>query len=442
VVQMLTEFGIGTAVVTRPELTDEDVAELNSVSVLLGATGAVVTCALAPLAGLIFHQSVVVGVVLVMSLTLVVSSFRSVPWALLQRELRFKRLAVYQAVQNVALAGLSVALAAAGFRYWTLVIAAVLSAFGSTAVTLLLHRVPFAAPDWRRLRGALTFSRDVVVTRLAWYAYTNVDFAVASRMLGATAAGYYGLAWTVAHLVVDKVAQVVYQVTPAALARVQGSPEMLRRYFLQITAAMTTAFWPLTIGLAVVARDFVPVVLGARWAPSLFPLTLLSAYSSVWIVLGLAGQVLLVVDEVAFGRRNNLQQLALLTVAFVIGAHWGVNGIALGWVLGHPVLAVARVRRVLVRLEISTLDFLRHALLPAAAGCAGMALAVCLARATVLAPLPPLWRLVASVLLGAATYLGIQATLFRARLVAALAAVRTIRRSRPSVPDLQLESAA
>jgi teichuronic acid exporter len=428
VVQMLTEFGIGTAVVTRRTLTPRDFAELNTVSVALGAAGAVATCLLAPVAGLVFRQPRVVPVVATLSLTLAVGSFRSVPWALMQRDLRFRRLAVYDTAQMLTLAALSVALATLGFGYWTLVLAAAASTLLSTAVTVAHHPVPFARPDLARLRSVLVYSRDVVLARLSWYAYMNVDFVVAGRLLGTTIAGYYGLAWTLAHLIVDKVAQLVFQVTPGVLSRVQESPGLLRRYFTRITAAMTLVFWPLTIGLALVAEDFVPAVLGPRWEPIVFPLRVLSVYSSVWILLGLVGQLLLIVGEEAFARRNNLQQLTVMTAAFIAGANWGLDGIALAWLVMHPPFAIVRVHRLLRRLELPYGRFANEALLPAFVGCAGMALAVLAVHGAMPRGAAPAWRLAAAVSAGSLTYVVLQVTIFRRRQADALDALRGLRR--------------
>lgn len=430
-IQMLTEFGLGLAVVARRDLTDHDIAGLNTISFGLGIVGALLMVVLAPLAGLFFQRPQLNAVVVALSSSLILGSLRTVPWALMQRDLRFKRLAIYDAGRSVLLAGMSVVFALLGLGYWTLVIAAIVSAALSTAVTFWLHPVPFVRPDFVRLRGALTFSTDVVLNRLAWFGYLNADFAVASRMLGATAAGYYGLAWTLAHLVVEKVAQLVLQVTPGVLARVQDNSAQLRRYCSLITGAMALILWPATIGLALVARDFVPVVLGDRWQPIVFPLTLLSAYSSVWVLLGLVGQVLLVVGEEKFARRNNMQQFVAMSIAFVIAARWGVNGIAMAWLLVHPYFAAVRVVRLMRRIEQPMIEWITQSLMPAIIGCVIMAVIFLIVRVTMLEDLPPVWRLAAETLCGVLTYAGVQGFFFRERVQSTLRALRDLR-DRPS----------
>ena len=53
------------------------------------------------------------------------------------------------------------------------------------------------------------------MARLSWTLYSDADFLVAGRVLGASALGAYTFAWNLATLPVEKVTALVGQVTPA-----------------------------------------------------------------------------------------------------------------------------------------------------------------------------------------------------------------------------------
>jgi O-antigen/teichoic acid export membrane protein len=61
-------------------------------------------------------------VVIILSLTFVITGFKSVPTSMLQRDLRFKTLSVIDGVRALVLAVATVLFALAGLRYWTLVL--------------------------------------------------------------------------------------------------------------------------------------------------------------------------------------------------------------------------------------------------------------------------------------------------------------------------------
>src|SRR2546425_12569666 len=52
-----------------------------------------------------------------------------------------------------------------------------------------------AWPRRDSLAHAMTFSRHILVGRLAWYVYSNADFLVAGRLLGTAALGLYEVGW-------------------------------------------------------------------------------------------------------------------------------------------------------------------------------------------------------------------------------------------------------
>ncbi|HEU4630936.1 MAG TPA: lipopolysaccharide biosynthesis protein [Gemmatimonadaceae bacterium] len=424
--QAVSEFGIGTAVVTRREMPRATAEQLHTVSVLLGIVGTLVGIICAPAVAWFYRSRELPAVLAAMSFTFLIASFRSVPWALLQRELRFKRLAVYDAVQAIALAGASVGLAAAGFRYWTLVAAALLSATLSSAIALWLHPIRFARPHPGRLRGVLRFGSDVVLQRLAWYGYSNSDFLIAGRMLGSAQLGAYSLAYEISHIPSNKIGAMLFQLTTPVLGRLQHAHDALRRMFLRVNEALLIVVGPMCVGIAVVAPDFVPLVLGEQWRSMILPLQVLSAYAAVTVLLTVPSQTLLVTGHERFGTRYAFAQLLVMPVAFLIGARWGIGGLALAWPLVHPVLAAVLLRKVLSELRIPWAVFIRDVVWPGGSSCALMALGVWAARRAV--PHRPTYGVLAcEVALGAAIYVGSLLLLHGRQVREAVDAIRSLR---------------
>src|SRR2546430_6147174 len=113
-----------------------------------------------------------------MSTTFVIASFKTVPLALLQRDLRFKPLALIDLSQALVLAVSMVGFAVAGFRYWTLVCGGVLSALISTGAILRLRRAPLPWPPRTSLKPPLTLRSNVPISPLCLYAPSHAGFLV------------------------------------------------------------------------------------------------------------------------------------------------------------------------------------------------------------------------------------------------------------------------
>lgn len=426
---IVSEFGIGTAIVTLRNLTPAQLRQINTVSALFGITGLGLSALVARSIARFFRMPDVAAVVVVLSTTFLIGSLRTVPWALLQRDMRFKRIAVFDGLQQIVLAGLSVTMAVLGFGYWTLVIATVVSATIPTVFALRFHWVGFDRPRMGEIRRALGFSKDVILQRTAWYVYSSSDFLVAGRMLGEKALGAYTVAWTIAHAPIDKIGNVILQVTPSVLSAVQDDTAATRRYVLGITEGLAITIFPLFIGLALVAPEFVPVVLGPQWSSMVLALQLLCVYACFRAVLPLLSQVLTMRGEERFTANNMILAALLLPVAFVIASRWGITGIALAWMLVHPIVAFRLIRRALKSMEISFRAFTVQSLMPAVNGCLAMAAVVTYIRHTAPGLGDVRWRLAWEISAGVLTYVGTLTLLHHARIRELRNLIRSLRHS-------------
>jgi O-antigen/teichoic acid export membrane protein len=419
-IALLSESGIGGTIVTVRNITEEQIAQINGGAVLLGIASFTAACLAAFPVGWFYHSAALPPVIIAMSFTLVISGFRIVPGALLQRDMRFPRVAVLDAVQGLLQALTTVVLAMLGFRYWSLVLSALLGAVVGTAATVISRPYQLKLPRWKTLRPVLPFTRNLLVARLFWYAYENSDFIVAGKRLGSQALGAYSYAWTLASMPIDKISALVSSVTPPIFAAVQHDIPALRRYFLTVTEGLAVFAFPLTLGMALVARDLVPVAFGERWLFMTAPLQVLAAYSAIRAIAPPVSQVLAVTGDTRFLMYVTALGAFVLPTAFYIGSRWGTVGIASAWAIAHP-LAVffpsnARAFR---RLELPIKDYVR-ALWPAVSACLIMVAAVILVRMS--APMvPTAVRLGLEVLAGAISYSACLMLLHRQRVTSFLA---------------------
>jgi PST family polysaccharide transporter len=386
-----------------------------------------VSCAAARPLGWFFGTPELPAVVIAMSTTFVISGFRTVPASLLQRDLEFKRLALIDGVQTVVLSLGTLAAALLGFGYWTLVVGAILSAMVSTLLAVVQRPFPFERPSAAPLRQSMTFGGHILLQRLSWFAYSDSDFLVVGKLIGREALGGYTFAWTLANVPIEKVTSLITAVTPAIFSAAQHDRAALRRYLLTISEAIAYITLPTTIGLAFVAPELVQLVLGDRWLSMIAPLQLLALYAGVRSLTPLLMQLANVIDEAGFGARVNFAAAVALPLSFLVGSRWGTTGVALAWMLVHPIaIVVPMTRRVFARLDLRLSTYL-IALWPAISATAVMAAAV-FAVGTVLPSRISLGaRLAAEIVAGAGGYGALLATMHGGRLRSFLATWKAIR---------------
>jgi O-antigen/teichoic acid export membrane protein len=430
---LISEFGVGTTVITLRNLDEEDIAQLNGFAVLLGVAGFLLSCVAAVPLGMFFKSPKLPWVVVAMSTTFLISSFQSVPAALLMRDLKFKLMSVIDGIKGFSMALVAVVFAVLGFRYWTLVLAGVSSAIVGSAFVLSKCRHRIAMPRPNRLSQVLRFSWHVIAGRASWYTYSNADFVVSGKILGQDALGVYTLAWNLATVPVEKITGVLNSVTPALYSAVQEDKAALRRYMLTLSEGVGLITLPLSVGVALVSREFVLAVLGSKWAPAILPLALLGLYASVRSIIPIIWSALNVVGDSAYAMWSAMAMAVVLPCAFVLGSHWGNAGIAAAWMIGFPIVGIPATARVFWRIEMRWRDFFR-VLLPSITGCLMMSAAVLGLKAIMSAHYSMGLRLALFVLAGAITYIIVAGGLSYSRRHALKKAISLLRNRGSAVP--------
>ncbi len=428
-VQLVSEFGLGTALIQRRDLDASQVSRLGGLSVLIGVGLFLVSAAAAPAIAGFFRERAVRLVLTVLATTFVITAFQIVPNALLARDMAFRRLALIDAMEALSQVVVTLTLAILGARYWALVFGVVASKLISTTLYVVSrpHRLSWPR-GFSALRGALTFGWQVVLTRITWYVYSNADFAVVGRVLGKALLGAYQFGWTIASIPVDKISGILGRVTVPVFAAVQHDRPAVARYLLLLSEGLGFAVLPASIGMTLVAPDFVRVVLGHRWEAAIVPLAVLSAHVTMRCISAVFAQCLLAIGEARQSVRLGFVQVAVMPVLFYVAARrWGINGVAFAWLIVHPLIMVPMLILYTLSLVETPPTALLKVLWPAASGTAIMAGAV-LALAAVMHSAPAPLRLGATVILGGVTY-GAKLLVFdRPRMRELAAALRALRR--------------
>ncbi len=357
--RLVGEFGIPQTIVVWRDLTASQLAQLNTIAVLVGAAGFALACLLAYPLAMFFRAPRLVPVVIVACSSLLVLGFRAVPEGLLNKALEFRRLAMFDAVRVVAAAVATLTAALFGLGYWALILG---NLFGYVLRSILVvgaHPESFAWPKLRSIRQELIFGWHVLVSMVSFSAYSSLDNVIAGRVLGQAALGVYGLAWTLANVPLEKVATLVTTVVPSYLATVQSEPAALRRYLRTLTEALALTTLPATVGLGLVARDLVPFALGAKWSPMVPVLQVLCIYAAFRSAVALLPKVLTAVGNARFVMWNDLAALVILPIAFYVGSRWGTTGIAWGWVAAYPLVAAALYWKTFKTIGMNVGEYLR-----------------------------------------------------------------------------------
>ncbi|CDU68467.1 colanic acid undecaprenyl disphosphate flippase WzxC [Salmonella enterica subsp. enterica serovar Paratyphi A] len=226
-------------------------------------------------------------------------------------------------------------------HYWPLALTAILGYLVNSAVRTLL----FGYFGRKIYRPGLHFSLASVSTNLrfgAWltadsivnYINTNLSTLVLARILGASVAGGYNLAYNVAVVPPAKLNPIITRVLFPAFAKIQDDTEKLRVNFYKLLSVVGIINFPALLGLMVVANNFVPLVFGEKWNSIIPILQLLCVVGLLRSVGNPIGSLLMAKARVDISFKFNVFKTFLFIPAILIGGHLaGAIGVTLGFLV-------------------------------------------------------------------------------------------------------------
>lgn len=436
IAKIVSQFGFGSATITLRDLAEPEIKQINSFSLLTSIIMFLLSCAVARPLGAFFRSPHLPAVVTVLSVTMLAAGVQTVPFSLLQREFRFKLLSAGQTAATLVQALCTVVLACLGYGYWALVSGIVIGALLSAAVPLYYSPRGFACPRLNSIHRALKFSWEVLAAHLSWSFYTDADFLIAGRFLGARVLGEYGLSWSLATMPVEKVTALVGQVTPAVFSARQTDHAELRRYLLLLTEGLSVITFPMGVGLALTAHEAVPLVFGRLWIGAVLPLQILAFFGCARSVSALCAPLLTAVRDTRYVMLNNVSAALLMPAAFYLGSHWGAAGIAAAWMIAFPIILFSMFGRVFRRIGLSAGEYF-EALRPAITGIVGMAIAIEAIKLALFHQKPAWSCLLAEIACGAVAYCACLLVFHRDRVRAVVQWYRHVRASRRTAVGAQ-----
>ena len=426
-VRMVDDIGLDAVLVQDRGIAGDSQARLAGLAILIGASASALMALLAQPIAAFFREPEVAVVVGVLGTLTLIEALQVIPRAGLQRALEYRRLAWAQFIQVVATQSVLVAGAYLGWRYWALVSSTLAGAAVVTVLLIAWHPYAVRWPrDMMKLTAPLVQGGRILVSRVAWYAYSSADQTIVGRLLGKDALGAYSFATTFSTTISQAISSVVIRVVPGVFSSVQDRRDQLRRYFLILTELLAYLTLPVSFGIAVTADLLVRIVLGPQWDAVVVPLQVLCLYAAFYSCQILNAHVLLWTGQFRANMWLNVLAAVLLPIAFYIGAQGGLPGVAWSWVIAFPLVNVPAFVIGFRTIRIGLRAWVK-AIWPALAASLAMYAAVLALRGALPDAMPAPVQAALSVAAGGLVYAAVLWGFFRRRVVAVVDFLRLIR---------------
>lgn len=177
------------------------------------------------------------------------------------------------------------------------------------------------------------FGAHMVGSSVVVFFSRRSDTLLIGYFLGATALGYYNVAYRLFRMMTQMIGGTINNVAWPLFSRLQNDLPRLREGFYSATRLVGLLACPVFLGIFAVTPDLVPIVFGERWAPSI-PVMQILAFMGVLYSVSLSNETIIV--SLGKPQWRLFLQLAMAgtnILAFFLVVRWGIAAVAAAYVV-------------------------------------------------------------------------------------------------------------
>jgi O-antigen/teichoic acid export membrane protein len=330
VLGIVRDFGVSEYIIQEPELTPERLATACGIALAVAwPLAALLYVSRNTIAGF-FDEPMVATILAVLCIQLVLLPISSPVYALLNRQLAFRRIFVLQLACNALQAGVTVWLAWRGYGSLALAWGPVVNIGVQTLLLLLWPdtRALFITP---RLHGAArvwAFGLPYAGSRGLETLARNMHEPVIARQFDFASVGLFSRAWGMVEMFHTHVADAVVRVATPAFAQARRDQQDIGAAFARALSLYVALAWPFFAFVAIAAPELVLILFGGQWTAAA-PLASVLALAALPAALyELVPQLLSATGHVQRRLRITLLAAPLHIAAIVVASNHSLLAVA------------------------------------------------------------------------------------------------------------------
>jgi lipopolysaccharide exporter len=369
--EICLDFGMSKAIIHRQDTSREQLSSLYWVNVFVGWVLFAACFAATPLVVIMFREPRLYHLVPLVSALFLIGPIGAQFALLLQKELRFRSLAVVEIVGSLMGALAAIGAAIAGLGVYALVLAQLAGSIVSTAILTMIglrHWRPMFHFRRADLKGYMGFGLYQMGERTLNFLFSRTDQLLIGMFVGPIALGYYSFSWNLIIQPMNRVNPSLTKVAFPLFARMQNEEERLRRGYLTLIRILATINAPILLGFAAIAPVLIPIVYGVQWTAAVPLIQPLAVVGLLRCIMHPLGTLLLAKGRADLGFIWTLGVVGVNVAGVMISLHLGgLISIAYCLVLLHILYLLAMYTFVIRRLLGPCFSLYMGSLIPALA---------------------------------------------------------------------------
>jgi O-antigen/teichoic acid export membrane protein len=292
----------------------------------------------------LFKQPELAPILRGFSLLFFINSTSNIQQALLERNLKFKAIAIRSLVGTFVGGCVGIIMALNNFGVWSLVCQQIAQ---EVVGALLLWNASEWRPKFRfshdYFREMFSFGINILGFNFLTFLNTRADDFLIGYFLGTVALGYYAISYRILGVMTQLLISTANQVALPTFSRLQFDIDKFRQAFYTATQFTSVISFPVFLGVAALAPELVILLFGKQWIPSI-PVLQILAFSGIFKSVNFfRNSLFIAMGKPSWSVWIGLLNVVLNLIGFTLAVRWGIVAVASAYVIrGYLVFPIAQ----------------------------------------------------------------------------------------------------
>lgn len=345
---IFSTLGFGASIINSSELDDQALNSIFFINVALGVILMALCFLTAPYVALLYKNENLEPVLQVLSVTFLFSTLQSVQKSLLNRDMRFKELAIRDVVPSVIGGVTGVVMAYQGFNIWSLVSQTLVTNLSSTILLWNISKWrPQLSFSLKAIKPFWAYSNKLFLSSVLNAVYSRFDVLLFGKLYSLSVIGNFNRARSFNQLIVRNSSESIMRVLFPYFSKLKGNVDEMRASTIKALHVISCLAFGMIAIFASCGNDLILFLYSEKWVDAI-PIF-------YWLILAsFAYPISALLVNVIRGNGNSrlflkveIVKKIIVTIPFVFGWKFGIVAYAqalLGAYIVNVVLNMLAVR--------------------------------------------------------------------------------------------------
>lgn len=313
-ITILRDLGTSAALIQKKILSQITKSSVFWLNVFLGTTLFFLIILMSNQIAVFFNEPELKNVLIILSFMFPVVCTGSSHQALLERESKFRLIALIEICSSFIGLFFAILCAYKGWGVYSLVLQVMVSSIFSTCLLWIFHEWrPSLYVDIKELKNIFKFSVNLTLFNLITFFSRNIDSALIGKFFNSNVLGAYSLAYRIMLFPLQNVTLVATRAIYPVLSKNQDNPTILNDIFIKTLLVISSLTLPIVCGIVLLSEEFIYHLFGNKWNLAAIILTWLAPSGLIQSLSNSVGCFF-----AAKGRTDIIMKLSVLSSVIIV----------------------------------------------------------------------------------------------------------------------------